>query len=174
MKWQEINSGEKNNLPTAITSNCERVTSQKEIANVLATYFDESVEEIRKTFTENKDLALKALKALKPETSKKFNFNEIDRFKMYRIINKAKNSRTSSDDNGMMDMIRQIPSIMAIILTHLFNLIIRKKKFPQCLKNARLMPLKKPGKCILDKTSYTPISILPWLKNLLRKARELK
>ena len=49
-KWQEINANNDNDKsPTALTNNGDLITYQKEISNVLAKHFKESIEEIRNT-----------------------------------------------------------------------------------------------------------------------------
>merc|ERR1712081_45877 len=79
---------------------------------------------------------------------------------MYNIINDASASKTVGDDQISMDVIKQIPSLMTVIMTKIFNKMINQRKFPDCLKLARVIPLKKPGKCKLDKDAYPMEKIL--------------
>ena len=65
---------------------------------------------------------------------------------MYEILWKAKPTRKEADDAISMDILKQIPCLMSVILTHLINTIIKTQIFPQSLKKARIIPLRKANK----------------------------
>merc|ERR1711954_328067 len=115
---------------------------------------------------------MKILKNLCTQRDKNFNFKEVSREKMYSHINKAKASKTTVVDGISMDALKQIPHLASKITTKFFNLMIKERKFPQCLKTVRILALRKPGKCKNDPKSFRPISILNPIEKLLEE--ELK
>merc|ERR1711954_349084 len=89
---------------------------------------------------------------------------------MYEILARAKPSRTVGNDNISMDFLKQIPASTAQITAHLFNRMLQQQRFPSCLKIARIMALKKKGKCHTNPESFRPISILHPVEKLLEEA----
>ena len=71
-----------------------------------------------------------------------------------------------------MDTIKQIPHLMSKVLTKIFNLMVQNQKFPECLKTARVLPLRKAGKCRLNGKSYRPISIMNPMEKLLEETKK--
>merc|ERR1711954_405286 len=67
-----------------------------------------------------------------------------------------------------MDVLRQIPYLTSLILT-MFNLMVKTKKFLSALKTARIIALKKPGKCQRNPDSFRPISLLNPLEKILKE-----
>ena len=93
---------------------------------------------------------------------------------MYEIINEAKPSPTVGDDLIRMDLIKQIPSLIARVMSHLFNVMVRQRKFPDSLKTARIIANKKKGKFKLNPESFCPILILNPLEKLLEDTMRLQ
>ena len=78
-----------------------------------------------------------------------------------------KNSTSTGSDSLSIDVMKQCPEFFLHIISHLFSLVVFKKKFPNCLKTSKIIPLKKPGKKKELMESYRPISILPTLEKIL-------
>ena len=57
-------------------------------------------------------------------------------------------------------VLKEAPHFNAVAITHLFNTMIRENKYPEVLKNARIVPLLKSGKSPEDPASYRPIANL--------------
>ena len=92
--------------------------------------------------------------------------------KMYNHILKSSSSRTMAEDAVSMDILKQIPLLASKIMTKIFNLMLKERKFPQCLKTARILALKNPEKSKNNPKSFRPISILNPIEKLLEE--ELK
>ena len=156
-------------FPTMINDNGESVTSQKKIAEVMAKYFCKKVDDIKTTFDSNKTKAMTILKKLTKQRTDEFEFKKLTREEVYEIILKVKSSRTVANDAISMDLLKQIPHIMSLILMHLFNRIIETKKFPKALKVSRIIPLRKKNKCRISRESYCPVSILNPVEKLIEE-----
>merc|ERR1711954_535447 len=88
---------------------------------------------------------------------------------MYEHILKAKASKTTGNDAISMDILKQIPHMMSLILTKMFNMILKERKFPKSLKTARILALRKPGKSQRDPKSFRPISLLNPVEKLIEE-----
>merc|ERR1711954_342934 len=91
---------------------------------------------------------------------------------MYSHVIDAPASKTTRDDAISMDILKEIPHLTSMIMTRMFNMMVREKRFPESLKTARILALKKPGKCAKNPDSFRPISLLNPLEKLLEE--ELK
>ena len=59
-----------------------------------------------------------------------------------------------------MQILKQSAGFASLALAHLFNSILRKSKFPEVFKISRILLISKPGKPLLELSSYHPISTL--------------
>ena len=66
-------------------------------------------------------------------------------------------------------IIKMIPQIISLWLTHGMNQMIRKGIFPKTLKIARITPIKKPMKNPVLKESYRPICNLQVLEKVIEE-----
>ena len=128
-------------FPTALISEGKLITSQKKLADTLANTFENKVKDVRKKFTEDHEKAMYFLKNLCTQRSEEFDFQQVSRETMYSHILKANASKTTAEDGIVMDILKQIPHLASRIVTKIFNLMIQEKKFPQCLKTARILAL---------------------------------
>ena len=71
-----------------------------------------------------------------------------------------------------MRAVNEMPHFIAIHITHLFNSRIDSGKFPEALKVTKILPLKKPGKDSLDKSSYRPIANLSTAEKIIEELLE--
>ena len=55
---------------------------------------------------------------------------------------------------------KMIPHMTSLWMTHLFNSIVRTKKYPKLLKVTRILPILKSKKLKTEKSSYRPIANL--------------
>ena len=168
LKWKTIKDDRKDDcFLTALNDNGTLITSQAKIAETLATNFQEKVSKVRENFKEDENEAIKILEKLCVKRDNEFEFKKVSRERMYDIITESAASKTTSDDAISMDLIKQIPALMSEVMEAIFNKMIDQNKFPQCLKVARVLPLRKQGKCKLDKNLYRPISILNPIEKIL-------
>lgn len=89
------------------------------------------------------------------------------------IIKTLKNKCSSGDDKIQAKLIKQNIEIFSIVLTHITNLCVTQRYFPEQLKMALVTPVFKKG----DKeevTNYRPISILSPISKIIEKAVKMR
>ena len=65
---------------------------------------------------------------------------------------KTSNSRGYDKINSRL--LKEIPHISALFITHLTNSIIRTSRFPKCLKTTWILPISKPNKSWFQSKLY--------------------
>ncbi len=71
-------------------------------------------------------------------------------------------------------MIKNLPNVAIIVLTLLFNAILKIGYFPHYWKISQIIMIPKPGKDSTVPSSYRPISLLPCLSKLFEKLLLMK
>lgn len=66
-------------------------------------------------------------------------------------------------------MLKELPRKGVVMLTYIFNAILRLQYWPEVLKTSEIILIPKPGKALTDVTSYRPISLLSVISKLLEK-----
>ena len=146
--------------PTNILNNGKQIRSPKDISNVMNNFFKDKVTKIRENFRDEDDDAIRILEALIKPPDVRFDFKEVKPLDVYDIIYEADNTKSTGTNSVSMYVLKQIPSFAAHSICHLFNSIIRTGIYPEDLKVSKILPILKPGKDSLDKSSYRPISNL--------------
>ena len=86
-----------------------------------------------------------------------------------KIIKDLKNSKSTGTDNIDTKIIKLIADDIVPAVTHIVNLSIRQKEFPNSWKMAKVTPLLKKGDPLAPK-NYRPVALLPILSKILEKA----
>ena len=68
-----------------------------------------------------------------------------------------------------MYILKQIPQLAAIALTHIINTIIRTGTFPDCMKISRVIPILKPKKDKNSLRSYRPINNMNVIEKIIEQ-----
>ena len=89
-----------------------------------------------------------------------FELPEIEIKETYEIIDKMSATNARGFDNLNSKILKMIPHVASLWITHLINSIIRTRKFPEILKISRVIPIKKQNKIRSSPSSYRPISNL--------------
>lgn len=71
-------------------------------------------------------------------------------------------------------MVRELPERYFMILSRIFNAILRVGAYPECWKTARVIMVPKKGKDPTKPDSYRPISLLPILSKVFERALLVK
>jgi hypothetical protein len=66
-------------------------------------------------------------------------------------------------------MLQELPKNGIVMLTYIFNAVLRLHLWPKHLKVAKIILVLKPGKNPNHVTSYRPISLLSTISKLLEK-----
>ena len=153
-------SHEPSSIPTRIIEETETVTSPAKLAKLMHAHFDDKIADIRKEFKEPQNDPISYLELLIKKPKSKFKLEEIKLEDTYQIITKMQKTNSSGYDNVNSRILKEIPHIISIYMTHLINTMIRTSIFLQALKITKIIPISKPKKCVTMKTSYRPIAVL--------------
>jgi hypothetical protein len=66
-------------------------------------------------------------------------------------------------------MLKVLPRKGLVLLTYIYNAILRIGYWPKPFKIANIIKIGKPGKDLTDVKNYRPISLLPIMNKLLEK-----
>ena len=91
---------------------------------------------------------------------------------MYKLITKSRPTKLRGNNELNMYVLRQIPELAAICLTHLVNSIIRTRQFPDILKISRIIPILKPKKDRMSLQSNRPMNNLNVLERCGTSSQE--
>ena len=170
-KWKFLNKVLNKNktidpIPSFLDNNNEKTSSVPEMADIFNSFFTkigEGLAEKLPPSTTNFDFCLEH-----DEQIPEFKFSEISSETILEIINKANGKKAAGNDKISMCIIKENKNILAPILTHLINVMIRNCTFPSNQKVARVKPLHKKGSKA-DPNNYRPISILTSVSKICEK-----
>jgi hypothetical protein len=66
-------------------------------------------------------------------------------------------------------MLKELPRKGLIPLLYIFNGILRTQYWPRVLKTVEIIVIPKPGKDLIDPTSYRPVSLLSTISKVLER-----
>ena len=161
-----------------IVQNGEIISNDKEVAEVLNTFFSNIVSNlnipeypVNDPFIDNiNDPILKAIFKYKNHPSikaiekvlkldKLFNFNKVDKEEVFKEIIGLDASKASQDTDVPTKIIKETADLFTYFVLPSFNGSFDNDGFPTFLKNANIIPAFKKGSKNL-KDNYRPISIL--------------
>ena len=85
------------------------------------------------------------------------------------IISKLPKGKSPGQDHITADLLKNAPIKVIVQLYYIFKKAIDLAHFPNCWKDATILPIKKPNKCSKLSSSYRPISLLSLLGKILEK-----
>jgi len=86
-----------------------------------------------------------------------------------REITHLKSKKAPGHDKITAQMLKELPRKGLVLLTYIFNAILRLHHIPSNWKKAEVILILKPGKPSDLATSYRPISLLPIISKLFEK-----
>ena len=84
-------------------------------------------------------------------------------------VSKCNNHKAPGFDLITAQILKELPQEAIVLLTFIYNSMLRLTYFPVLWKFAQLIMLPKPGKPPQNVTSYRPISLLPLLSKIFEK-----
>ena len=152
----------KNISPTSthlITPDGREISDKNEIANTIARTISKN------SSTANYSDQFQRHKAT--EERKKINFNSNEEesyngpfslFELQTSLRQAKDTATGPDDIHYQ-LLKHLPRESLLVLLDIFNNIWSSGEFPDCWREATVIPLPKPGKDPSNPSSYRPIAL---------------
>lgn len=86
-----------------------------------------------------------------------------------REILKCNNHKAPGFDLITAQILKELPRKAVVLLTTIYNSIIRLAYFPITWKFAQIIMIHKPGKPLNSATSYRPISLLPIMSKIFER-----
>ena len=86
-----------------------------------------------------------------------------------KLIDKMKSSKSCGSDNIDSYVLKLARDDLVPVITHLVNLSIKYKTFPNQWKLAKVVPLHKKQDVLLPK-NYRPVALLPITSKILERA----
>lgn len=85
------------------------------------------------------------------------------------LINKLKEGKSPGHDLITNKILKNLPKKTIVLITYIFNSMLRISYFPLIWKISTIIVIPKPNKSKNEITSYRPISLLPTLAKLFEK-----
>ncbi len=147
-----------------IISHDEKITNRKKIAQEFNDFFSTVGSTLAKKM-EHRDID-----TLLPETKHtKMTFETVTEESVLKIVQGLKNKHSTGFDDISNKLLKEIMPEVLKPLTHVINMAIEKKEFPNELKIAKVVPIFKNKGENADTGSYRPISLLPTISKVLEK-----
>ena len=170
--WKELKSrvgGKCGSCPTDIIDNGQRIKSPKKLSVLFNNFFKDKILTIRSSFKKCNNNAIEVLEKLIKRPDSTFELSEVNIKDVYDIISDMGGTNACGFDDMNSKIIKLVPHITSIYITHLFNTIIRTKTFPQTLKITKLVPILKPQKLSTSKENYRPIANLNVIEKVIEE-----
>ena len=139
--------------------NNEIVTEKADIANTLAEQlaFNSSSEKCSENFLKHKRIAEKKKINFKSANNEYYNRN-FSEDELKSSLGRAHDT-AEGPDKIHYQLLKHLPTESAVLLLDIFNNIWQSGNFPDCWREATVIPLPKPGKDHSDPNNYRPISL---------------
>ena len=86
-----------------------------------------------------------------------------------KVAEKLRTRKAPGRDGATSQLIKELPRKGFVLLTYIFNAVVRLHYVPEDWKTAKIILLLKPGKPSDQPQSYRPISLLPIMSKLFEK-----
>merc|ERR1711954_149445 len=161
-RWATIKefTPEEDSVPTEIKYKGKNLTSPKAIAESYAEFSDDKLEEIRKSVEFENFKAVKLFKRVIPRVENEVILEPVTVQEIRKIIKNLKNTNSRGNTEITNKIVKELKEYLSVALKHLTNTIYTTGKYPDILKIARVLPLKKKGKPSDDMNSFRPINNL--------------
>ena len=133
-------------IPRRIIDEKGTITSPKALANMFNKFFIDKIEIIRKSFTDSPVDPILLLSLLIPKKPARFHLPEITLDETINIILQMKASNGVGFDNISSNIIKKIPEITGVFVSHIINTSIRQGVYPEMLKIVGFYQYQNCGK----------------------------
>ena len=161
--------------PTGFLVNGSMIRKQKDMANLLAEFYQNKVKLVKESLPgvgfDPLFILKRAMMRWKPTGGPpKFTMKETNPKEVLEMFRSLKQSHAYGRDLIDAATVKLGAETLAPIFSHVINLSIRNRKFPQKWKLARILPLQKSRDCDrTDLSSFRPISQLPLVSKMTER-----
>ena len=177
--WQEKKVSEFGSDSSSIWKNLKRwlcwsidegiiYTKPADLVRVMNLFFVNKVQKLRQKLPHNPGDPISLVQKLMQNRSCSFELRPVHPEEVYKILSKLKSSSSCGVDEISSSVLKLIKNEITPVLTHIVNLSISQKTFPQYWKKARVIPLHKKDELLYPK-NYRPVSLLPVFSKVLER-----
>ena len=144
-------------------------TKSLDIAECQNEHFLDKVRKIRDNLPQSDLDPHQHLKDFMKNKKCKFDLSYVHPQQVHDIISSMSNSGAFGLDDIDSYIIKLVKDEVTPALTHIINLSIKQKKYPDIWKDSKVVPLYKKND-ILNPENYRPISLIPVVSKILERA----
>ena len=163
LNWQSSGS------PTQLFHNGVLWSKPQDVATTQNDFFLQKINQIRENLPPPMLDPLAKLSSLMAGRTCSFRLSAVHPEEIDKIISSLKNSSSFGLDLIDTRIIKLIQPEILPALTHVINLSISSKKFPDYWKDAKIIPLHKKDD-LLNPKNYRPVAILPIFSKVLERS----
>ena len=154
--------------PTKLMKDGLLYTKPKDMAMVMNDYFVTKVRKLRENLVHNPGDPLELIRRLMSNRKCSMKIECVHPDQVLRIISNMKSSSSCGIDSIDSRIIKLAKHQLVPVITHLVNLSIKERKFPDSWKRSKVIPLHKKDEVTYPK-NYRPVSLLPVLSKILER-----
>ena len=129
-------------------------------ANIMNDFYIEKVKKIREDM-KDEEFDESRLKHIMSGKTCRFTISEVDIVTVKKALSRLKNSKALGPDDIQADLLKKTSCWTLPVITHIINMMIRQRKFPQKWKISKIIPLLKSALSDLtNPKEYRPVSLL--------------
>ena len=151
--------------PTILVERGQLIYDAKEKANIFMDYFSESFNRQVPNLREHNDMFMQVQAAILEEGLEQYN-SPFTKHELVLCIRETRNTSPGCDDIVNI-FLKNLPDEYVDYMLRLFNRSWIEETVPNDWKVGLVVPICKPGKCLEDKASYRPITMLSCIGKLI-------
>ena len=170
--WQNVKNwlGWRSGGPsTKLVQTGEMFSKPSKLANIMNTFFIQKVRDLRNNLPQSPGDPLELARNLMSRNHSKFSLKPVPPDDISKIISNMKSTKSCGKDNIDTYVIKLAKEELTPVITHIVNLSISTKTFPNLWKCAKVIPLHKKDEVTIPK-NYRPVSLLPITSKVLERA----
>jgi hypothetical protein len=155
--------------PTQLFHDGQVVNSPAGLSGAMNKFFIDKVQQLRQQIPDFNTDPLTKLQESMTGRQCTMKLKSVHPDDVMKIIRDLKNSKSTGTDDIDTKIIKLVAGDILPAVTHIVNLSIREKEFPNLWKLSKVVPLLKKGDPLVPK-NYRPVALLPILSKILEKA----
>ena len=170
--WKNIKNWlgwSKGGPPTKLMENGNLQSKPKVLARIMNEFFISKVKGLREKLPTVCENPLNLIYNIMKNRQCNFKLKAVHPDVILKIISNLKSTQSCGLDNVDSKTIKLVKNELTPVITHIVNLSIQQKIFPQQWKVAKIIPLHKKDEVIYPK-NYRPVSLLPIFSKILERA----
>ena len=155
--------------PTKLFDNGIMHSKPSDLSRIMNSFFVNKVENLRRNIPVSNLNPLDQVRNLMQKRTCSFGLRPVHPDEIAKIISRLKSSKSCGIDNIDSYILKLVKDELVPVITHLVNLSVKYKVFPNQWKLAKVIPLHKKDDTVLAK-NYRPVALLPITSKILERA----